>query len=361
MPQVRFRMPDLDTGFGPHLSMQAEYVNFDRSTGVTGQRFDIEPAVSLPLRRSWGYLEPAVSARYTGYDLDDPPTADNQPDRTLYTVSLDSGLFFDRSTSWFGHAMTQTLEPRLYYLYVPFEDQDGLPVFDTSALDFAYDNLFRTNRFAGADRVGDANQLTLALSSAYLSDVDGSELFRASIGQIFYFEDREVGLPGEPVADDSSSSFLAQIEGRIGANWRYRAGLQYDPHIDEDKLRQGLVQLSYRDRERRYLGLGYRLREGLIEQTDIGILWPFSPDVSFIGRVNYSLQDSRTLEAVAGVEYGQCCWRVRAIARHFLSNDSDDYDTGVMLELELRGLARIGKNIDTYLEETMWNYQADTP
>lgn len=362
LPQVVFNMPGLDLPYGPRLLLNGEYVNFDRSSGVTGQRLDLEPGISLPLRASWGFVEPKVTGRYTSYQLDGNASGtDDSPDRTLYTASIDSGLLFDRSTSWFGHAMTQTLEPRLFYLYVPYEDQDDLPLFDTSELDFNFDNLFRTNRYAGRDRVGDANQLTLALSSAYLSDVDGSELFRASLGQIYYFEDRKVGVPGAPPDTDSSSSFLAQVQGRMAGNLFYRAGLQYDPHLDDEQVRQSFAQISYQGDDRRYFGAGYRLREGVIEQTDLSMLLPLSRDLAFIGRWNYSLFSSQTLEALLGIEYGDCCWRLRAIARHYLSDETGDYDTGVMLQLELRGLARIGKNIDSYLEQSLWNYQADTP
>jgi len=357
LPRIRFDLLKHDGPGNLDYSMLAEYIYFYRDTGVTGHRLDLNPGISFPWRTDWAYVEPEFTARYTGYQLRDQP--DHQKasqNRTLFSASIDSGLFFDRSNNWFGHNITQTLEPRAYYLYVPYEDQSDLPVFDTGVLDFSFDNLFRGNRFNGPDRVGDANQLALALSSSLLNDASGEELLRASIGQIYYFEDRRVTLPGYDEVETSSSSVIAQIDGRINTQWQYRAGVQVDPHADQDGVRQGLAQVIYHGEQNQLFNAAYRLREGVVEQTDIGFIWPVTRNMSVIGRWYYSLQDAQTMEAVAGVEYGRCCWRIRAVVRHYLDNDGQDYNDTAMIQLELNGLGKLGHDIDNYLDRSIYGY-----
>src|SRR5690606_13562318 len=171
-----------------------------------GERVHLEPGVSLPLNWAWGFVKPSVKYAYTRYDLDldgkgrgDLTAAnrnfDDAPDRGVPTLSVDSGLYFDRSTSWFGKPMNQTFEPRAYYLYVPEEDQTDIPVFDTGESTFSYASLWRDNRFSGRDRIGDANQLSLGFTSRWI-EANGFERQRLSLGQTFYFRDREVQMPG---------------------------------------------------------------------------------------------------------------------------------------------------------------------
>ena len=357
LPRVRF---DLLKHNGPgslDYSMLAEYIYFYRDTGITGHRLDLHPGISFPWRSDWAYVEPAVSARYTGYKLQDQPDDQSaSQSRTLYSASIDSGMFFDRSSSWFGHGITHTLEPRAYYLYTPYEDQSDLPLFDTGLLDFSFDNLFRINRFNGPDRVGDANQIALALSSSVLNDATGEELLRASIGQIYYFEDRRVTLYRDEPIDTSSSSVIAQLDGSINERWKYRAGMQVDPHADSNSVRQGLAQVVYHGEQNQMFNAAYRLREGVVEQTDVGFIWPVTANMNIIGRWYYSLQDAQTMEAVAGLEYGRCCWRIRAILRHYLDDNGQDHTNTAMIQLQLNGLGKLGHDIDNYLDKSIYGY-----
>ena len=175
LPQVRVDLQRPDVLGGSTLHLDAEYANFYRSGSVRGHRLDMFPALSLPLADQWWYLEPKAGARYTAYRLSDTdPGEDDSPSELSGLVSLDGGLLFDRSTDYFGSAATQTLEPRLFYLLVPTGDQDDQPIFDTGLLGFGFDNLFRENRFSGADRFGDANQLTLTLTSRASRSIEWS-------------------------------------------------------------------------------------------------------------------------------------------------------------------------------------------
>jgi LPS-assembly protein len=360
LPQVRLDLYD-DRGLGgTAYHLQAEYVNFHRDNdSVRGHRMDLFPAISLPLRNSWGFLIPKAGARYTAYDLTDQAAGqDSSPSTASAMFSLDSGLLFERTADYFGSSSVHTLEPRIYYLHVPSNDQSDQPIFDTAEQDFSFDRLFRENRFSGADRFGDANQLTLALTSRYLSLHSGEELLRASVGQIVYFDDREVTLPGQPTETESSSPVVAELSGRIGPGWRATAGIEWDPHAGGDgNIDQALAQVSYRGPEGRAFNASYRMRDNEIEQTDIAGVWPVNDTLSVIGRYNHSLRDDRLLEAVAGFEYRSCCWRFRSLLHSYANGTDDDQNVGVLFQLELNGLGRLGDNIESVLERSIYAYR----
>ena len=358
LPRVAFDWNSHSRNTPLYYGFNGEFAHFYRKDSTTGQRVDLQPKISLPLHHGWYYVEPALSARYTTYSLQDQlPGYDSSPDRATYTASIDSGLFFDRTVNWFDQSLTHTLEPRAFYVYTPYENQDDIPLFDTSLLDFTFDNLFRGNRFNGPDRVGDANQLALALTSRVISDTHGRELLRASIGQIFYFEDLRVQLdPDTPPLDNGSSSVIAEVATELFENWLLRAGVQVDPHNEERKLRQGLAQATWHGDGGEIFHASWRLREDALEQTDLAAIWPVSEKLKLIGRWYYSVEESRTLEAVAGVEYGDCCWRLRTVVRRYLDGPGDAYNNSLLLELELNGLGALGNDIDKFLDRTIYGY-----
>ncbi|MET0046424.1 MAG: LPS assembly protein LptD [Sedimenticola sp.] len=359
LPQLLVELNRPNQAYGLTYHLRAEYVYFDKSDAVHGSRVDLHPGVSLPIRRPWGYLTPKLSLRHTSYSLEEQTAGlSDSPDRTLPTLSLDGGLFYERSTSWFGSATTQTLEPRLFYLYTSDDDQSSLPNFDTSEYGFSFQNLFRENRFSGSDRVGDANQLTLALTSRQISDLSGEELFRASIGQIYYFRDREVQISGATQTDDSSA-LVAEVAAKLGDDWRARAGLQWNPHDDDDPVEKSAVSLHYNDNRERIFNFAYRFDDNLLEHTDISARWPMSSNTHLVGRWNYSLRDNATMEAFGGIEYDSCCWNTRLVLRQHRTSATVEPDLGIFLQLELKGLTSFGDRIDDFLERGILGYQAD--
>ena len=362
LPQLLFDLNRPDQALGLTYLLRGEYVNFDHSndTKVKGDRIDLMPGIALPMTRPWGFFTPRASLRYTQYLLDNQqPAMNDNPDRALGTLSLDGGLLFERNSNWFDSALVQTLEPRLFYLYTPYVDQSELPDFDSAFIDFSFASLFRENRFSGSDRVGDANQLTAALTSRTLSESTGQELFRASIGQIYYFRDRLVQLPGVPVMDDSSSPLVAELAARMGRNWSTRASIQWNPHKDSDATEKGALSLHYRDDHERIANLSYRMTDRLVEQTDLSGRWPLSGRVSLVGRWTYSLLNDVTNLAFAGFEYDNCCWRVRLIAQQLLTSIDDEPSNSVLLQFELKGLASLGQRVDDYLQENIAGYHAN--
>jgi LPS-assembly protein len=325
------------------LELDAEYAYFDHDHKTHGHRFGVHPALAMPLHRSYGHLVPRLSLNYVTYDLTGS-RYDSRPDLLLPTFSLDAGLLFERQAEWFSQGLTQTLEPRLFYLYTPYEDQSGQPLFDTDQLDFSFLSLFRENRFSGRDRIGDANQLTLALTSrGYRSD-DGRELFRASIGEIFHFADRRVQLGASPAR-----------------HWDVSAGLIWDPQTDSGQTEKSALRLSYHSPDRRALNLAYRYNRGdldtAFEDLDMSVQWPLGTRWEMVGRWYYSLRHRDTMEAFAGLAYNSCCWRVQGVVRHFRNSVEDDPNTAFMLQVELSGLGRFGDDLGAFLEQEILGYQ----
>ncbi len=358
LPRLAFHWVPLPTAWGLEYGFDGELVHFYRDDSTTGQRLDLAPRLALAYGGSWWNLVPSLEGRYTAYMLQDQaPGLDDRPTRATFTAALDGSLHFEREARLFDTDLLQTLEPRLHYLYTPYRNQDDLPLFDTGLLDFTFDNLFRGNRFNGPDRVGDANQMALALTSRLIDRHDGRELLRADLGQIYYFRDRRVRLdPEDPPLDASSSSIIAQVSAGLVPGWQLEAGVQVDPHHPDRKLRQGLARARWQGDDGAAFLAAWRLREDALEQADLAAIWPLTPRLKLIGRWFYSLEEDHLLEAVAGLEYNDCCWRLRAVARHYLDGPDEAYNDTLLLELELHGLGTLGNNIDRFLDRTIHGY-----
>jgi LPS-assembly protein len=331
---------------GLRYQLDSEWTYFDRSTGVTGSRLDLQPTVSLPLRTSYSFFIPKVGVRYTAYNLSG--AGEENPSRGLPIASLDSGLVFERrGLLWDGAAHTQTLEPRLFYVRIPHKDQDTLPVFDTALPDFGFYNLFRENRFIGGDRVGDADQATLAVTSRLLNETTGVERLRVSLGEVFYFSDRRVNLPAGTV-EQGRSNTVGELQAMLAPAWYLRGGLEWDNA--QHATARGSAYLHYRPAKDKILNLGYRYGRDLQEQVDISGHWPLAAGWTAQARWNYSLPDALLLQTYAGLSYSTCCWALRAGAQHRILPDGRT-DNSVLFEFELTGLAKLGKSGESPLDQ----------
>jgi LPS-assembly protein len=276
-----------------------------------------------------------------------------------------------------------TIEPRFMYLYVPYRNQDDLPVFDTTLADLNLVQLFRTNRYVGADRLGDANQLAIGFTSRWLDAHTGEQYIAATVGQAYYFDRPRVTLPGEPVDDTATSDIIAELDLRAYGNWNISGGIQWDP--SETRSERGQIQLQYRPRYDQVMNLGYRFRRDRLEQVDGSVAWPVSRDWSLYARMVYSLEgdaldetapvdptlppsdtvarrnEKGVIDQFAGLEYRSCCWRFRIVARRYVSDRSGDLDTSVLLQLELNGLSNVGVGANTFLERSIRGYSIDPP
>lgn len=359
LPQlaVSATLPDQPFGltFGLDFELANFRHNFDRAPYdlTTGWRLDAAPEIRMPLRGPGIYLEPSASFRYTGYKLSDGSFADDSPSRSAPIFSVDTGLIFERSWGR-DQKRLQTLEPRLMYLYVPYRNQDDLPNFDTNVADLNLVQLFRTNRFVGADRLADANQLAVGLTSRLLDEETGTEWLAATIGQAYYFDNPRVQLPGEPLRDTGSSDIIAELDLRAYGNWNIGMGVQWDP--GQTRSEKGDVQIQYRPALDQVANLGYRFRRGNIEQVEGSLAWPVGERWNAYARMVYSLEDSQSLDQFAGLEYRSCCWRFRVVARRYVSDRTGDIDTSVLLQLELNGLSSVGDDAGAFLERSIRGY-----
>jgi len=324
---------------GFQASLDSELVYFDRDTGVTGGRLDVYPDLSWNLDRYWGFLRANAGYRYTTYQLDlQGELGDESPDRGLPILSLDSGLFLERELA---SGNTQTLEPRLYYLYVPYEDQDGLPDFDTNEFTFGFAQLFHYNRYTGADRQSDANQLTLALSTRSIDAGSGRDTWSLGLGQIIYLDNPRVRLPGETTERLETSPFLGEFNWHPMDRFTARLGLQWD--WEDGELDVGVAGLDHTTRHGHRMAVEYRFRRDRLDQFDVRYYWPINERWRLFSRVNWSLEDDDLLEGLVGAEYESCCWALRVVARRYLRDRQGGERDALYLELRLKGLGSFGR------------------
>ncbi|TWR94369.1 LPS-assembly protein LptD [Pseudomonas saxonica] len=378
---------------------------------ANGTRLNLAPSMSLPMTASYGYVTPTLKYMYTQYDLDldgsgkegmikAGQTFDSSVNRSVPIASVDSGLYFDRNTNWFGTNYRQTLEPRAFYLYVPERNQENIPVFDTSESTFSYSSLWRDNRFTGSDRVGDENKLSLGLTSRWIED-NGFERQRVSIGQAYYFQDRKVQLPGISAdrkdATSSVSPYALEYAYRFNRDWRATADYNWDPETHSPRSGSAMMHYQPEDNPNKIVNLGYRYRNDQvrydqytgkwtvgggdygtkgepgyikdyykIQQHDFSVIWPIVPQWSAISRWQYDYNRNRTLEAFGGFEYDNCCWKLRLISRYWVSNDeytqeapqNEKGDHGLFLQVVLKGLGGVvGTKVESFLDKGIQGYR----
>ncbi|MCG9097641.1 LPS-assembly protein LptD [Laribacter hongkongensis] len=352
LPQIVFNSSRQWGGVDARFT--SEYVNFAHPTLQEGERLVLNPSVSLPLTRSWGYATPELGLNYTRYALSDRHGYADQVSetltRTLPMVSVDSGLFFNRPFSLGDNDYVQTLEPRLYYVYIPYRDQSRLPVFDTVLNQFDYAQIFTPNRYSGYDRINDANQVTTALTSRFIDPDNGLERLRVGVAARYSFIDQRVTLPGGTPPQKGLSDILVSAGGDLNRRTRLDGNFQWNNTLSEPEYYNAGIRYSPDDA--RILSLRYRYdREVQVSNTlftnqkqiDLGILWPIAPRWYGYARENYSLSDKQSLERLAGVEYRAGCWAMRFLAQRYV-NGLDSQKTSFFFQLELAGLGKLGNN-----------------
>jgi len=348
LPEINFntRFARLDNGL--KFGLAASYTNFQAETGVDGKRFVASPYLEQVFESSWGYIKPAVSLNHRSFELDNVAVGgESDPSFTVPAVSIDSGIYFEKDINWFGGDAIQTLEPRLFYAYASDEDQDDIPLFDTSTVNFNnYSNVFRVNRFFGQDRFADTNQATLGLTTRVIDQNTGIERLKASVAQVYYFEDLEQSLISNDGVDEGLGDFLFELRTRGNSDWSTYSFIQYDH--EESELRTARFELAYQpnDDNRKNISLGYffsdlELQDD-VDQITFNLDWPLSDRWQFSAQERYSIEDSESLYRDIGVEYNACCWKLRFRAQDRVNNrDLDDKRTSFFIELELTALGSI--------------------
>jgi len=363
-PQLTFAGGINDVGGLVDVAIPAEYVSYAHPTLAEGTRFVTNPTVSVPLLAPGWFVRPKLGLRYSSYDMSRltpgaPAGTSTAPSATIPWASVDAGLVFERGFELAGRTVTQTLEPRMFYVYIPYRNQNDMPLFDTAQSDFSYAQIFNENRFAGNDRYGDANEVTFALTSRLLGAA-GTESLRATIAQKVYFANQRVGLtPNAQPLSDSNSDILASIGGQLSPAWQFDTTLQYKPGLSVlDKYN---VAARYSPAIGKVVGASYRYQRDVLRQLDVSAQWPFARGWYAVGRYNYSFLDGRLLEGLAGFEYNAGCWVFRAVVQS-LQTTTDTKSTGLFFQLQLTGLGEVGtKDIDVLLKRSVPGYSVTNP
>ncbi len=372
---------------GADVAFAGEYVDFTHPTAVNGSRMVLNPSVSYPLiRNSPFYLTPKASLHATYYALGANNVAGlPNASRVLPLFSLDSGVAFDRETNMFGGDYQQTLEPRAYYVYVPYRDQSLLPNFDSDLADFNFTQIFTENRFSGSDRIGDANQITLAATSRLVEQNTGFERLKLMMGERFSFITPRVTLPAPPATTTLAtatgtgttttntatnvtttttpsyipattfgrSDILLAASGQVSRAASVDSELQYDPTQSQAQLYN--IAAHYHPEAGKVLNLGYRFDRNTVRQVDFSTQWPVFNRWHLLGRWNYSIQDRQNLDAIAGLEYTRACWTLRLVAQRFAIATLQT-NTTFFIQLDLSDLVKVGSDPMDVLKQGITGY-----
>ncbi len=359
LPQIKLDGDYYSLPGGFDFSSKSEWVSFVHDSRIDGDRLHLGIELERPFKSTGYFIRPGARLTHTEYDLNRKDGLDDDPSRSLPSAHIDAGLIFEKNLK--NSTNIQTLEPRLYYLHTPFRSQTDIPIFDSAEYEFGFEQLFRDDRFSGSDRVGDADRLSLGLTTRILDPDNGEEKLRASLGRIFYFKDRKVTLPGERAESEDSSEVAVELKIGLSDRWEAIASTLYDTH--DDHTEKNTAQLQYRSKNDFILNMSYRYRRrdiepidsltnrsSSLEQSDISMVLPISDNWRTVARWNYDLQEKRNLELLAGVEYDTCCWKIRLAGRRYNKNTDEDYNNSIEIQLVLKGLARIGSPIGELLE-----------
>lgn len=352
LPQLTYRKTWRIDGFTFVLDNEA--VHFTKNGIGSAGRYHNNIALSYRSAGSFGFIEPKVSLDSTHYDLHPEHDAFTSGDknRVLPTLSLDSGLIFERDISFAGTPYTQTLEPRLFYLYTPYRDQSAIPIFDTSSSSKSWNWLFARNRFTGRDRIGDTTQLTTALTSRFYRSDDGQEKARISVGQIQYFQKRKVGLHGAFNNPVSRSVLVSEGAYKIDRHWQLYGLSFWDPNQRLNS--RDIFDLRYHLDADRYLGIAHRYNREDYDQLSIGGGWRIGSDWRIFARHDYSLRRHRGFNTVLGIEHNDCCWAWRLVGRRYRNDtNAKKADNAVYLEFIFKGLGNLGSSTREVLSDAL--------
>jgi LPS-assembly protein len=381
LPQItldgEYSSPDYHFG-ELNITLENEWIRFDHSDAddigdntLVGDRARFTYSAELDKTNDAGFLKPRLQARYLAYQLNESKLAggaNNTPSLIVPQAIIDSGLYFERN----GNNYQQTFEPRLFYFYSPFKDQSDMTGsgknvdFDTSNLTFSYSQLFNDTRFSGGDRIDDANQLSIGLTSRFIGNESGREWFSASIGKAIYFDERKVTVSGTP--DTSNNSLIAgQFSSQFSQHWQLTNDLIYDDN--EGNIDDNTLSLKYRGNDSTLFNISHRfLRNNVsantVEQSEVSLILPIAKRSWYLlAHTQYDHTNSRDLEQLLGLEYNSCCYRARFAYKRFTddgqttNNATIGYDEGLVLEFQFLGLGGTGRQFDNLFEDTIDGYE----
>lgn len=357
-PYQRLPRLTLDRIFSPSesaftIDWKNEWVQFDRPDSIVGDRLHITPLLSYPIDEPGYFIKPELQLDFTQYRLDNNTNDVNSIERSLPLFSLDSGLIFERLASS-SNNWIQTLEPRIYFLYVPHEEQSEIPDFDTALLRENYKNIFINNRFSGADRVGDSRQISLGLTTRLLDQFTSREIFRASIGQAFFNGDRKVSL-NSSIDDRDKSSLMTVINYKPEPEWDIQLASVYDQETSES--RQTDFSIRHKSAKQAF-DLEYHFRENGLEQSTLSFVYPVTVNWTVFAKRQHSIKRDRPVQNLFGLGYESCCWGFKLLYEESSDKTFDHIDRTVFFQMTFKGFSSAGNDIDTILENGILGYQS---
>ena len=376
LPQIGARTQH-ELPYGMQMGFEVEFNHFVNpedttpSGRVEGSRLHSLMSFSRPWISPGWTVTPKVSMNAATYSLDQP-MADGRKEasRVIPTLSVDSAWTLERDTSIFGKEMTQTLEPRIFYVYTPYRDQNDLPNFDAAGKTITPYSLFSENAFSGIDRVSDANQVTTGLTTRLLDSFTSGEIMRLGVLQSYLFSEQKVTPNGQP-QNSGFSDILLFASTNVIPSWALHGETQYNPVLG--KFETSTAGAAYSPGSFRTVALNYRYTRDQSEQIELGWQWPLfgrTPDqvsasgaprnctgaLYSVGRGNYSIRDKRLIDSLLGFEYDAGCWIARVVMNR-QSTSQAQATTQVMFQLELVGLSRIGSNPLAVLKQNIPGYR----
>ncbi len=378
LPQLTTRY-DRSNINGVDYSVVADFSRFQADSllsaqpNANGQRAYSLLQVSRPWLAPAGFITPKIQLHATNYQLDAPlSNGATTASRVVPTFSLDSGLVFERETSYFGRGFRQTLEPRAFYVNTPYRDQSLLPNYDSGASDFNFATIYTENAFVGNDRISDSNLLTLGVTTRLLDPDTGAEAARFGIAQRLRFTDQNVTLPGGTPVTDRISDVLLGAAVNWDPKWAFDATVQFNPTTEQSV--RSTLGARYNPGNYRVVTAAYRYQRDSSEQLDIGWQWPVNDLWGdrgqelgagrgqgegrwySVGRLNYSMNEGRLVDAVVGFEYDAGCWLGRVVLEQ-LQISTATANQRIMFQLEFVGFTRLGTNPLKTLKDNIPSYQ----
>lgn len=377
------RLPQLATRYtrsnvnGVDYSVEADFTRFQSDSTLTAQPNAQRAYSLLQVSRPWllpaGFITPKLQLHVSNYQFDAPlANGAMSATRVVPTFSLDSGLVFEREASYFGRGFRQTLEPRAFYVNTSYRDQSFLPNYDSGATDFNFAAIYAENAYVGNDRISDSHLLTLGVTTRLLDPRTGAEAARFGMAQRLRFKDQNVTLPGGTPVLDRFSDVLLGASVNWDPTWAFDSTVQFNPTTEESV--RATVGARYNPGNYRTVTAAYRYQRDVSEQFDVGWQWPVNDlwgdrgqDLGAgrgqgegrwysVGRLNYSLNERKLVDAIVGFEYDAGCWLGRVVLER-LQTSTSSATQRIMFQLELVGFTRLGVNPLSTLKENIPSYQ----
>lgn len=354
--QSNYMVGDFELDWGSRYSyFYRDNKDLSLAASAYGSRLRHVPKLSYPLRAGWGYVKPSLSIDHTDYLLQDYPGDDAYASRTMPIAELDAGLYFDRPARLLPANYSSSLEPRLYYVYTEDEFQNKLPNFDSSVPSFDYQNLFRSNRYTGGDRISGENRLTMSVGSRLTDWARGLDVVSLNLGHIYQFDDTDVSLTRGADIYATDSLFASEITLRPDVRWNIYFANLWD--ASEDETEESVSKVSYQSPASGWLlNLSHRYKKNDIEQGDTSLIYPVSQDIQLLGQWRYDLDANRTIGSLIGLEYTSCCWGIQLLGQNYLT-DEGELDNAILFRFQLRGLGSFGVS-DDKIDNLISGYQA---